>query len=164
MLFLFGGGRKDEDYEDDMFLECGSWKDHHGSMMNRVGLNWWWRLQEKVVGTTSQYDPWWFPASSLFWLRRKLFETLKIYTAEETEARQEALRLRMLFFCLGIWHGIFNDARWCTRTTSLLSAVKWILGVWNRLPEHLVWWNFKYFFLPFAPLIIWRRFSPNLRS
>ena len=36
MLFLFGGGRKDEDYEDDMFLECGSWKDHHGSMMNRV--------------------------------------------------------------------------------------------------------------------------------
>ena len=30
---------KDEDYEDDMYLECGSWKDHHGSMMNMVGLN-----------------------------------------------------------------------------------------------------------------------------
>ena len=141
---------KDEDYEDDMFLECGSWKDLRSS----------WKYDEQgrselMVKTTRERGRnnltiWSLMISRFvpFWLRRKLFETLKIYTAEETEARQEALRLRMLFFCLGIWHGIFYDARWCTRTTSLLSAVKWILGVWNRLPEHLIWWNFKHFFFP----------------
>lgn len=92
-----------------------------------------------------------------FWLQRKLFETLKIYTAEETEARQEALRLGKLFLCLGSWHGIFNDARWCTRTTSLLSAVKWILDSENRQMNVLVWWNFKCRFFMFTP-IFWGRF------
>ena len=91
---------KDEDYEDDMFLECGSWKDLRSS----------WKYDEQgrselMVKTTRERGRnnltiWSLMISRFvpFWLRRKLFETLKIYTAEETEARQEALRLRMLFF------------------------------------------------------------------
>lgn len=120
--------------------------------MNRVGPNWWWRLQENVAGTTWQYDPWWFPDSSLFGCEGSSSKPWRSTLQRRLKHVRRLSDYECFVFALGFgmeFSMMAGDVRELHLFSLLWSGS---LVYETDFLKHLIWWNFKSFFFSICTL------------